>query len=435
MASTNDEITAFCLANMHYLESIVCLSDTMTVLASSDILDEHGNKLWAKGVPISRSFQEKIMRRRLQKPMESSLEVEQGTSMENIIDDCFALMKQTPALAALGAASEAKASLRALRDTPLPEPLKLLLTSLKAHKNNSYTHSLATMIIGSGLAHGVGLNEDDAGALIISALLCDIGEIYLNPEYLDDRRQLRPAEWKHVLTHPCVGQAFLDEFTDFPNVVSNCVLHHHERPNGSGYPFQLSGPGISPLCKLLGVADTVAAIVLRSDAAIYERVAVALRIIPDEFPRPAVSFINHALARLDTVSTPAVSGSFAERVLPVLQQLRSARLLAKAMSKTGSIPCVANIGCLALDVLHNIDKCLRATDVYEFSHLDVLEHDSLCMGELCLILDEVSWRLRQLARNIYWRAEMSEEASDLLQIADLVAVLNAPNLTPSPTAH
>lgn len=46
-----------------------------------------------------------------------------------------------------------------------------------------------------------------------------------------------------------------------------------------------------------------------------------------------------------------------------------------------------------LGVLHSIDKCLRATDVYEFSHLDMLEHDSLCMGELCLILDEVSWRL------------------------------------------
>lgn len=105
----------FFLAN-RLLESIACLSDTMTVIASSDILDEHGNKLWAKGVPISRSFQEKIMRRRLQNPMESSLEVRQGVNGKHH-DDCFALMKQNPTLAALGATSETKASLCALYAT------------------------------------------------------------------------------------------------------------------------------------------------------------------------------------------------------------------------------------------------------------------------------------------------------------------------------
>lgn len=123
-------------------------------------------------------------------------------------------------------------------------------------------------------------------------------------------------------------------------MVSDCVLHHHERPDGSGYPFQLSGSDTSPLSKLLAIADTVSAIVLRGHAGIDERVAIALRIIPDEFSRPSVSFINHTLTRLDPVSAPAVTGSFVTRVLPVLQQLRSARLLAETLSKTGSIPCV-----------------------------------------------------------------------------------------------
>ena len=419
-----DTKQAFCAVNPHCLESIVRLSDDMEVLASSDILDERGVKLWAKGAPVSRSLQEKMLLRRLQKPLEVSLDVEGGASLESIVSDCFALMKDNPALDLLCATSGAKGALRSVRNLPLPGPLKLLLTSAREHKKQSYNISLAAMIVSSGLAHDVGLTDQDAGLLILSALVHDIGEMYINPEYLDGRRRLQPSEWKHVASHPCVGHAFLKEFSHFPQAVADCVLHHHERLDGSGYPFQVSGAKMSPLCKLISVADSVSAIIMRGGPGLCQRVNVALRIVPEEFPRPAVSFISRALVPLDDAGAPQTPGSFADLVLPTLQQLRSARISAETLIKSGSAPGVVNIGQFSLDALRSIDKSLRATGVYDLSQLEILESDAAIMGEICLVLGEVAWRLRNLARNVHLRTEQSGGSKELMQIADLVMVLS-----------
>lgn len=422
-AATDAAAKAFCAVNPHCLENIVRLSDDMEVIASSDILDERGVKLWAKGAPVSRALQEKKLLRRLQKPLEVSLDVEGGATLESIVGDCFALMKQHPALELIAAASGAKGALRSVRTMPLPAPLKLLLTSAREHKKHSYEVSLATMIVSSGLAHGVELNDRDAGYLILSALVHDIGEMYINPEYLDGSRQLQPSEWKHVASHPCVGQAFLKEFSSFPPAIADCVLHHHERLDGSGYPFQVSGEKMSPLCQLISVADSVAAIIMRGGAGLSERVSVALRIVPEEFPRPAVSVITHALSVLGDGQAPAISGSFGERILPTLQQLRSARLLAEALAGTSANASAARVGQFALDAIRSIDKSLRATGVYDLSQLETMESDATIMGEICLVLGEVNWRLRNLARNVHLRTEQSGGASDLTQVAELVNVL------------
>lgn len=416
---------AFCAVNPHCLENIVRLSDQMEVIASSDILDERGTKLWAKGAPVSRALQEKMLLRRLKKPLEVSLDVEGGTTLESIVADCFTLMKDNAALDRMGGASGARSVLRSVRNAPLPAPLKLLLTSAREHKRHNYEMGLAAMIVSSGLAHGLGLNDRDAGLLILSALVHDIGEMYINPEYLDGSRQLQPSEWKHVASHPCVGQAFIKEFASYPPAVADCVLHHHERLDGSGYPFQLSGTNMGPLSQAISVADSVTAIIMRGSAGLCERVAVALRIVPEEFPRPAVSVIINALAQLGEANAPTVSGPFSERVFPVLQQLRSARLLAESLVNAGASPCSAKAGQFALDAIRSIDKSLRATGVYELSQLEVLESDPAIMGEVCLVLGEVSWRLRNLARNIHLRLEKHGGADDLARVAELFAVLCA----------
>jgi hypothetical protein len=194
--------------------------------------------------------------------------------------------------------------------------------------------------------------------------------------------------------------------------------------DGSGYPFQVPGSDMSSLCKLICVADSASAIIMRGGAGLSERVAVALRIVPEEFPRPAVSFIATALAQLDDAVGSKETGSFSERVLPTLQQLRTSRKIAESLANGQSTQIAASAGRFALDAIRSVDKSLRGTGVYEISQLDVLESDPAIMGEICLVLREVTWRLRNLARNIYLRTEKAGGVKDLALIGDLVAVLN-----------
>ena len=55
--------------------------------------------------------------------------------------------------------------------------------------------------------------------------------------------------------------------------------------------------------------------------------------------------------------------------------------------------------------------------------LAAIESDPLIMGEICLVLKEVTWRLRNLARNIHLRTEKSGKPEDLAQVCELINIL------------
>ncbi|MBS1227187.1 MAG: hypothetical protein H6R17_464 [Proteobacteria bacterium] len=424
--------SAFSTVNPHCLQSIVRLAQEMTLVACCDLVDEDGTTLCASGATVSRSIELTLGERRLQQPLETSLELVPGISPAVIADDCLALMRQTPALALLAGSGRAAVA-RVVGKLPLSGPLALLLCIARQFNPASYQNSLAAMIVCAGLADGLDLAEQDAELLILAALVKDVGESYLNPQLIDGRLPAR--EWQQVAAHPAIGHAFLTAFTDFPPALAECVLQHHERGDGSGYPRQLAAAQIDPLATLVGLADCVAALVMggagefaldaRLGSCLGERVAVALTLIPGEFPPAAVAVVAAALAPLAEAGSGIAGGSFAQRILPTLQQIRSARLLAEALAQSAPTPGLATIGSFSLAAIRGLDKSLRATGVYDLSQLGVLESDAQLMGKTCLIVDEVGWRLRHLARNVYLRSAQNGE--DLAPVAELVAILSAPD--------
>jgi hypothetical protein len=428
---------AFCAVNPHCLERIIGLTQDTEVSVAIDIIDDGGSKLVDRGATLSSSLALKLQQRRLQTPLEASLDLAQGVSLATIVDDCLGLISEIPALALLGGARSAERQLRAVGRMPLQGPLKLLLTLARRRSKESYENSLAAMIVCSGLAHGVGLSENDSELLILSALLQDIGEAYLNPQLVDGGDPLPVQQWPNVVVHPRVAQAFLTAFTNFPAALGDCVVQHHERQDGGGYPFQRNAATMTPLGALIGLADCVSAVIMGGGTArapaieadfrssLGERVAIALNIVPGEFPSTAVAFVSTALAPLKERSAGIAGGSFAQRILPTLQQIRSARLAAEALSRGATTPGLARTGELAESAIRRLDKPLRTTGVYDISQLGILEGDPERMGKICLILDEVKWRLRHLARCVYLRSGQSEAADELAQVADLVAVLDA----------
>ena len=418
---------AFCAVNQHCLENIVRLSDNIEVTASSDIYDERGVKLWAKGAPVSPRLQERMLQRRLRQPLEASLDIERGASMENIIADCGDLISNNATLEALGGARVARELLREVRSFRLPGPLKLLLTSAREHKRRSYDISLASMIICSGIAHHLNLSSHSAGMLIVAALVHDIGEMYINPDYLESSRELLPSEWKHVASHPCVGQAFLSEFTSLPPAVAECVLHHHERLDGSGYPFQLGRDDLGQLGQIISVADSVAAIIVRGGSGVAERVAVALRIAPDEFPRQVTSFVANRLAKscdAGVVVGSDTGAALVARASGILVRLQSARSLATQLLQSASSENAVCAARFVFDSLIGVDKSLRATGVFETGQLAGLGDDPEIAGEVSLVLAEAGWRLRNIARNVYLRSEQRGDASEVAQVTMLAETLN-----------
>jgi hypothetical protein len=439
--------SAFCAVNPHCLERIVGLAQETQLIACCDIVDEGGSTLLACGASFSGEHQQRLLRHRLRTPLEASLDLAQGASLASIVSDCLVLIDANPALALLGGASGAQRALRAVGRIPLPAPLTLLLTLARRFHRGNYENSLAAMIISSGLANGVGLCENDSDLLIISALVQDIGELYIDPQLIDGSGPLPLEQWRNVAAHPLIGQAFLTAFTQFPPALADCVLQHHERQDGSGYPFQQRAAAMTPLGTLIGLADCVSALVMgyatagelargfdsassdESYSSLSERVAVALGIVPGEFPPGAVAFVSTALAEHRGRSAGIPGGSFAQRILPTLQQIRSARLSADALSLSVTTSGLARTVEFAQSAIRLLDKRLRTTGVYDFSQLGILESDPERMGKTCLVLDEVKWRMRHLARSVYLQTEQSariaESAKVAAQFDELLAALCA----------
>lgn len=109
------------------------------------------------------------------------------------------------------------------------------------------------------IAEEMGFSEDRVEGVNLAAAIHDIGKTSIPAEVLCKTDQLTETELEIVKNHPRAGYNIL-KGVEFPWPVAQMVLQHHERINGSGYPFGLSEKDIILEAKILGVADVVEAI-------------------------------------------------------------------------------------------------------------------------------------------------------------------------------
>ncbi|MCX7069171.1 MAG: HD-GYP domain-containing protein [Methylococcales bacterium] len=95
--------------------------------------------------------------------------------------------------------------------------------------------------------------------VLISGYLHDLGKIIIPTEILSKPSKLSNEEYALIKLHVEAGYAVLKD-VDFPWSIARAVREHHERMDGSGYPYGLSGDEISIEGRILSVADTVDAI-------------------------------------------------------------------------------------------------------------------------------------------------------------------------------
>jgi HD-GYP domain-containing protein (c-di-GMP phosphodiesterase class II) len=88
-----------------------------------------------------------------------------------------------------------------------------------------------------------------------SGLLHDVGKLGIPEAILGKHASLDEAEWSLVKTHPEVGLSILDHVGRSTREAL-AVLYHHERMDGSGYPYGLAAEAIPIEARIVAVADT-----------------------------------------------------------------------------------------------------------------------------------------------------------------------------------
>jgi HD-GYP domain-containing protein (c-di-GMP phosphodiesterase class II) len=87
-----------------------------------------------------------------------------------------------------------------------------------------------------------------------AGLLHDIGKLAIPDQILDKNSALDAAEWTLMKSHPELGLSLLGQGRSRREMLA--VLYHHERLDGSGYPYGLGSASIPIEARIVAVADT-----------------------------------------------------------------------------------------------------------------------------------------------------------------------------------
>lgn len=122
-------------------------------------------------------------------------------------------------------------------------------------------HSEEVAVISQILALSMGFNPREADLLHVAGHLHDIGKIGIPDTILLKPGPLTPHEFAVIKQHPQIGAAIVRPVKAFaaPGGVADCILHHHERYDGSGYPFGIAGRRIPTGARIIAVADSLSA--------------------------------------------------------------------------------------------------------------------------------------------------------------------------------
>ena len=101
---------------------------------------------------------------------------------------------------------------------------------------------------------GEALSEVQLRELYLGGLLHDIGKLAVPDHVLHKADVLTADEWEVIQRHPIQGTELLAKFPELAGALP-VVLYHHERWDGSGYPYGIAGEDIPLIARIFAVAD------------------------------------------------------------------------------------------------------------------------------------------------------------------------------------
>ncbi len=145
--------------------------------------------------------------------------------------------------------------------TLFPKEIFEIMNEILANRDRyTFEHALNVVEIAKKIGREMNLSEDEMQSLELGCLIHDIGKVAIPDDIL-----LKPGVFdlrdKTIMQyHPLIGVKLVAHYLQ-DNRITDIILQHHERLDGSGYPNGLNARDIGPLPRIVMVADTYEALV------------------------------------------------------------------------------------------------------------------------------------------------------------------------------
>ena len=135
------------------------------------------------------------------------------------------------------------------------------LTRMRKFDDYLYSHAISCAVWGAVMGRQIGLPPKDINRLATACSLMDLGKTNLPQELLQKPDAPTEAEWTSLRNHVELGVEILEEQGMTDQRILAAVRSHHERHDGSGYPYGLEGNKIPAFGRIAGIIDTYDAMI------------------------------------------------------------------------------------------------------------------------------------------------------------------------------
>ncbi len=137
--------------------------------------------------------------------------------------------------------------------------IEALALAIEAKDNTTSAHLQRVRVYATELSRELELTRDESDALRAAALLHDIGKLAVPEHIISKPGKLTPEEFEKMKIHPVVGAEILER-VEFPYPVVPIVRAHHEKWDGTGYPYGLAGTDIPIGARIISAVDCLDAL-------------------------------------------------------------------------------------------------------------------------------------------------------------------------------
>lgn len=129
-----------------------------------------------------------------------------------------------------------------------------IIKMLDAKENDREIHSENVAKYAILLGKKIGLSERELEILKMGSLLHDCGKVGLDKRIIEKTNQLTDEEYEKMKSHSLIGYNMIRYIVKNKDI-ENCILYHHERYDGMGYPYGIKGKEIPVYARIISIAD------------------------------------------------------------------------------------------------------------------------------------------------------------------------------------
>jgi diguanylate cyclase (GGDEF)-like protein/PAS domain S-box-containing protein/putative nucleotidyltransferase with HDIG domain len=134
------------------------------------------------------------------------------------------------------------------------QTVQVIMQTLFEKSERERAHSQRVCMLATKIAEALGFNNKRLDDVKLASLMHDIGKISIDNSVLDKPDKLNYDEYDVIKTHPAVGYKILKTIKEYEDI-AEFVVQHHEKYDGTGYPYGLSYNQLHDESKIIAIAD------------------------------------------------------------------------------------------------------------------------------------------------------------------------------------